>query len=196
MFKAEKWYMAIRVALLFFILLWGSILVNPTFAMERHIMEPRVPPDKIEEARSLVSPLPDAPDIVEKGKAIYEGKGTCFNCHGKTGRGDGPGGLSLNPSPRNFLHHGMWRHRTEGEIFWVIKHGSPGTGMIPFGGLLTDEEIWMVLQYERSFAKGHGHGGMGRHRGRGPRSDGGHRGPHGMGGPHHKNGDQDMCCQE
>jgi hypothetical protein len=90
-FKAEKEDMVVRVALLFFIL-WGSILVNPTFAMERHIMEPRVPPDKIEEARSLVSPLPDAPDIAEKGKAIYEGKGTCFNCHGKTGGGDGQGG--------------------------------------------------------------------------------------------------------
>jgi hypothetical protein len=103
--------------------------------------------------------------------------------------------VSLNPSPRNFRHHGMWRHRTEGEIFWVIKHGSPGTRMISFGGLLTDEEIWTVLQYERSFAKGHGPGGMRRHRGMGPRSDGGHRGP-GMGGPHHRNGDQDVCCQE
>jgi hypothetical protein len=119
----EKEDMVMRRALLFFIL-WGSFVVNPTFAMERHIMEPRVPPDKIEEARSLASPLPDTSDIVEKGKAIYEGKGTCFNCHGKTGRGDGPGGVSLNPSPRNFRHHGMWRHRTEGEIFWVIKHGS------------------------------------------------------------------------
>ena len=194
-FKAEKEDMVVRVALLFFIL-WGSILVNPTFAMERHIMEPRVPPDKIEEARSLVSPLPDAPDIAEKGKAIYEGKGTCFNCHGKTGGGDGQGGVSLNPSPRNFRHHGMWRHRTEGELFWVIKYGSPGTGMIPFGGLLTDEEIWTVMQYERSFAKGHGPGGMGRHRGRGPRSDEGNRGPHGMGGSHSRNGDQDGCCQE
>ncbi len=159
-------------------------------------MEPRVPPDKIEEARALVSPLHDSPDIAEKGKAIYEGKGTCFNCHGKTGGGDGPGGVSLNPSPRNFRHHGLWRHRTEGELFWVIKYGSPGTGMIPFGGLLTDEEIWTVMQYERSFAKGHGPGGMGRHRGRGPRSDGGNRGPHGMGGPHSRNGDQDVCCKE
>ncbi len=69
--------MAVRVALLFFIL-WGSILVNPTFAMERHIMEPRVPPDKIEEARSLVNPLDDSPDIAEKGKAILGGKRNLF----------------------------------------------------------------------------------------------------------------------
>ena len=178
------------------IVMAGSLLANSVFAVERHIMEPRVPPEKMEEARALVSPLPDSPEIVEKGKVIYEGKGTCFNCHGKTGRGDGPGGLSLNPSPRNFGHHGMWRHRSEGEIFWVIKHGSPGTGMIPFGGLLTDEEIWTVIQYERSFSKDRGHGGMGRHRGMGHRGGGGHRGPKGMGGPHSRHGGKNECCQE
>ena len=159
-------------------------------------MESRVPAEQIDAAREMVSPVPDSPELVEKGKAIYEGKGTCFNCHGKSGRGDGPGGLSLNPSPRNFLHHGMWRHRTAGEIFWVIKYGSPGTGMIPFGGLLTDEEIWTVMQYERSFAKGHGSRGMGRHGGRGDRGGGADRGSKGMGGHHGKHGGHDECCQE
>lgn len=118
----------------------------------RHPMAPRVPADKLEEARALVNPLPDSFEIVEKGKAIYEGKGTCVNCHGVRGSGDGPGGMNLDPPPRDFRHRGWWRHRTEGELFWVIKHGSPGTGMIPFGGLLSDEEIWAVLRYERGFA--------------------------------------------
>jgi hypothetical protein len=62
-------------------------------------------------------------------------------------------------------------HRTEGEIFWVIKYGSPGTSMIPFGGLLSDDEIWTVMQHERSFSEGpHGGGGPeggGRHQGGG-----------------------------
>jgi hypothetical protein len=31
--------------------------------------------------------------------------------------------------------------------------------MIPFGGRLSAEEIWTVMQYERSFASGHGGGG-------------------------------------
>ena len=170
--------------------------VPMVFAQEpghQRMMMPRVPADQLEEARALNSPLPDSSDIVAKGKAIYEGKGTCMNCHGKTGRGDGPGGLSLNPFPRNFWHHGMWRHRTEGEIFWVIKYGSPGTGMIPFGGLLTDEEIWTVMQYEQSFAKGRGPGGMGRHRGRGPRG-GGPRGPQGMDGPRGRHRSSEECC--
>ena len=136
----------------------------PAGAAERHMMQPRVPTDKLAEARALKSPLLDSPEIVETGKALFEGKGTCFNCHGMDGRGNGPAAAQLNPSPRNFQHHGFWRHRTEGEIFWVIKHGSPGTAMIGFGNVLSDEEIWTLIQYERTFAGMHGSGRRG-HRG-------------------------------
>ena len=149
-----------------------------------------IPAEKLDDVRSLTNPLPQSLAIVEQGKAIYEGKGTCINCHGANGRGDGLGAATLNPPPRVFRSHGFWRHRTEGEIFWVIKHGSPGTAMIPFGGLLTDEEIWTVMQYEGAFANGQGPGGMGRHRGMGPSNEGGHRGPH------ERHGDQDGCCPE
>jgi mono/diheme cytochrome c family protein len=155
----------------------------PARAVERHIMEPRVPMEKLDEARALKNPVSDSPDVVEKGKALYRGKGTCFNCHGMEGRGDGPAAAGLEPSPRNFHHHGFWRHRTEGEIFWVIKHGSPGTSMIPFGGLLSDEEIWQVIQYERTFAGERRRGmgpwedmaPMGPPEGMGPRGPGGRR---------------------
>jgi mono/diheme cytochrome c family protein len=148
---------------------------------ERHMMSPRVPADKLAEARALTSPLPDSPEIVEKGKSLYNGKGTCFNCHGKDGAGNGPAAIGLDPAPRNFHHRGFRRHRTEGEIFWVIKHGSPGTSMIGFGDQLSDEEIWTIIQYERSFAGEHGRGRMDHGGGMGPM-----RGPHGgMGGMEH-----------
>ena len=154
------------------------------------------------------SPRPDeslspSPDIVEQGKAIYEGKGTCMNCHGIKGRGDGPGAASLNPPPRVFRSHEFWKHRSEGEIFWVIKHGSPETAMIPFGGMLTDEEIWTVMQYERSFAGGYGrqsgYHGMSAMKGRQEKP--GHEGEgHGSGGSEEghdekgcKKGKKDHC---
>lgn len=139
-----------------------------TEAAERHMMQPRVPADKLAEARALRTPVPNSPEVVRKGKELYDGKGTCFNCHGKDGDGNGPGAAQLNPSPRNFRHHGFWRHRTEGELFWVIKHGSPGTAMIGFGPVLSDEEIWSLIQYERTFAGSHGPGMMGRRASRGP----------------------------
>ena len=144
-------------------------------AAERHMMQSRVPADKLAEARALKSPLPDSPEIVEKGKALFEGKGTCFNCHGMDGGGNGPAAAQLNPSPRNFQHHGFWRHRTEGEIFWVIKNGSPGTAMIAFGPVLSDDEIWSLIQYERTFAGRHGPGMRGHREGMGPGGDMGER---------------------
>lgn len=58
--------------------------------------------------------------------------------------------------------------------------------MIPFGGLLSDEEIWTVMQYERSFAGGLQHGGEshrggGRHKGGGMMQHQGEGGGHGEG---------------
>jgi mono/diheme cytochrome c family protein len=148
------------------------------------MMQSLVPDDKLVEVRALTSPLPKSPEIVKEGKALYDGKGGCFNCHGKDGGGNGPLAAQLNPSPRNFKHHGFWRHRTEGEIFWVIKNGSSGTAMAGFGGQLTDEEIWSIIQYARSFAGEHGPGMMGRGEGMGPMMgpDGG-MGGMGHGGP-------------
>jgi mono/diheme cytochrome c family protein len=171
------------------VLACGVLSVSALSAAERPMMQPRVPADKLAEARALASPLPDSPEIVEKGKSLYNGTGTCFNCHGKDGSGNGMAAVGLDPSPRNFQHHGFWRHRTVGEIFWVIKHGSPGTAMIGFGDQLTDEEIWSIIQYERSFAGGHGPGmmgpgegmgqGKGMGQGMGPGGGMGHMGPRG-----------------
>jgi mono/diheme cytochrome c family protein len=151
-----------------FVLFVVTVAMTGSAAAERHMMQPVVPADKLAEARALKSPLSDSPQIVDKGKAIYDGKGGCFNCHGTDGGGTGPAAAKMNPAPRNFQHHGFWRHRTEGEIFWVIKHGSPGTAMIGFGPVLSDDEIWSVIQYERTFAGGHGRGRMGHGEGMGP----------------------------
>lgn len=149
----------------------------PAGAAERHMMQQVVPADKLAEARALKSPLSNSPEVIEKGKSVYNGKGGCVTCHGIDGDGKGPGAANMNPAPRNFQHHGFWRHRTEGEVFWAIKYGSPGTAMIAFGSVLSDEEIWALIQYERTFAGRHGPGMRGHRGGMGPMM-----GPGGMGG--------------
>lgn len=167
----NEFSMRVTVAL---VLCWFTSAASLSGAGEPHMMQPRVPADKLVEARALASPFSNSPEMLAKGKALYEGKGTCVNCHGQSGAGDGPVAASLNPAPRNFHQHGFWRHRTPGEIFWVIKFGSPGTSMIGFGNQLTDEEIWAIIQYEQSFAGEHGPGrGMGPCRGRGGMGSGG-----------------------
>lgn len=73
--------------------------------------------------------------------------------------------------------------------------------MIPFGGLLSDEEIWTVMPYERSFAGGHGRRGMRKREEVGPMDQGGKRrgrGQHGGMGQmeHHERMGGGECCDE
>ena len=188
--------MQLKTLLLPFAICVGVVTISS--AAERHMMQPRVPEDKLAEARALQNPLPDSSDVLEKGRGLYHGKGTCFNCHGQNGAGDGIAAMGLDPSPRNFRHHGFWRYRSEGEIFWVIKHGVPGTGMVGFGGVLTDEEIWSIVQYERSFAGEHGpRRGMGPKEGMGPTGQRRGMGREGLGG-HGPPADMESreCCEE
>jgi cytochrome c peroxidase len=126
-------------------------------AEERDPLKPRVPADQIADAKQVKNPVANTPESVAKGKALFEGKGTCFNCHGKEGKGDGPAGQILNPSPRDFTNCKFHKKRKDGELFWVIKNGSPGTGMVPLiPAAITEEEAWMVINYERTFCKGGG----------------------------------------
>lgn len=134
------------------------VAVSVAIAEERDPLPARVPPDQISDAKKMKAPFGDtrkAPaDIVAKGKELFEGKGTCFNCHGKSGTGDGEAGKILNPSPRNFTNCKFHKKRKDGELFWVIKNGSPGTGMVPLiPTAINEEEAWIIIAYERSFCQ-------------------------------------------
>jgi mono/diheme cytochrome c family protein len=136
----------------------GSLLSveGLTWAADKAVLRPRVPPDQIDVARAVTNPLPASEEIVAKGKALYEGKAFCKTCHGPDGKGLGgdiaPGSLK-GPLPRNFTDKKWQAARTDGELFWILQHGSKGTAMAPFIPLvLTEEEAWQVLRYVRSFA--------------------------------------------
>ena len=124
-------------------------------AEERDPLKARVPDDQRADARALPNPVKSTPESIAKGKALFEGKGTCFNCHGKEGKGDGPAGAILNPSPRDFTNCKFHKKRKDGELFWVIKNGSAGTGMVSLiPAAINEEEAWTIINYERSFCKG------------------------------------------
>lgn len=129
---------------------------------EKDPLKARVPKSEKSAARNKKSPFGKSKtaskkvsdEIVAEGKKIFEGKGTCVNCHGKSGKGDGAAGKVLNPGPRNFTNCKFHKKRKDGELFWIIKNGSPGTGMVAMiPATITEEEGWKVLAYERSFCK-------------------------------------------
>lgn len=115
-------------------------------AEERDPLKPRVPPSLIAEAKALKNPIPATPENLAKGKALFEGKGTCLNCHGKEGKGDGPAGLILSPTPRNLTNCKFHENRMDGELFWVIKNGIAGTAMVTLTpSTITEEEAWTII---------------------------------------------------
>lgn len=135
------------------------ILLGASSCAERHPLQPRVPEPQMEQATRLTAPYGAAqtasPAIVTEGKRLYEGKGACALCHGLNGKGDGPAAHLHKPHPpRDFTDCTVQQERKDGELFWVIKHGSPGTGMVPLvPGALTEDEAWKIVAYVRSFCK-------------------------------------------
>lgn len=131
---------------------WGAV----AWSADSEVLRPRVPVDQIESARTVTNPLPVTPGVLEKGKALFEGKAFCRACHGSDGKGLG---MDLDystfkgPLPRNFTDKVWQAARTDGELFWILKNGSLGTDMASFVPMvLTEEEAWQVLMYVRSFS--------------------------------------------
>jgi hypothetical protein len=125
---------------------WSAI------AAEKEPCAPRVPAGELAQFKGLKPPVPETPETIQKGKEIYNGKGACAGCHGPAGKGDGMLAASLNPSPRNFTNPQFKQCKSAGEMFWAVKNGIPGTGMIAAvnTGLLSEEEAWQAVVYERS----------------------------------------------
>jgi high-affinity iron transporter len=96
-------------------------------------------------------PEADAAPVVAaaiSGETIYNEKG-CVTCHGAQGKGDGPVGAALKPKPRNFAD-AKWKNGTDlASVVKSIEIGIPGTGMAPYKGVLTDEEIKAVSEHVR-----------------------------------------------
>ena len=97
------------------------------------------------------------------GKAVYTGKGTCWTCHGQTGKGDGPAGKALNPAPRDFSVGDFkfdadkdGKAGTDADLKLVITKGAAAFGGSPLmvgWGALSAKEIDDVIAYVRSLHK-------------------------------------------
>jgi mono/diheme cytochrome c family protein len=125
---------------------------TPLWAADEAVLRPRVPSDQIEEAKTWKNPLPMTEETIEKGKALFHGKAFCVTCHGRDGKGLSDVEGLRGKLPRNFTDRVWQQARTDGELFWILKNGSPGTDMASFIPLvLTEEEAWQVLTYVRSF---------------------------------------------
>ncbi|HEY5626745.1 MAG TPA: c-type cytochrome [Nitrospira sp.] len=101
------------------------------------------------------NPLPASVETIQAGKTLFLKTAqpvACAMCHGEQGNGKGFMGAGLVPPPRNFTCGAMMKELPDGQLFWIIKNGSPGTGMMSFAGL-PDESVWQLIRYIRTLAK-------------------------------------------
>ena len=96
------------------------------------------------EYAGLTNPL--GSEAASQGAQVFHTN--CEPCHGPQGRGDGPAGQALDPKPRNLAN--LQATAEDDFLFWRVREGKPGTSMVAWKGILTDEQIWQVISFIRT----------------------------------------------
>ena len=96
------------------------------------------------------NPIPPNTQSVEAGKAIYEVH--CVPCHGESGKGDGPLGLTLNPHPADLTLHAIPGVHTDAQLFEWITNGFPGSAMPAWKTQISDTDRWNLVNFIRTLA--------------------------------------------
>jgi len=95
---------------------------------------------------NVIEQLPSSPPSLARGAVVFHER--CAQCHGETGRGDGPKAKTLKgPPPADLTDPKVMHGTTLLEIFRRIAIGVPGTAMPEFAEDLPDEDRWAVAAY-------------------------------------------------
>ena len=134
--------------IILFIIIFTLAMVSSAYAVK--CPEPR-------KTKSAPASFVKIKDVVNadkaNGKKLFNKTAkpiACKMCHGKTGAGDGKLGKILKPHPRNFTCKATMKKVSAGQMFWIIKNGSKGTGMVAHKKTLKDKEIWDIIKYIRT----------------------------------------------
>ena len=104
-----------------------------------------VPP----EYKSLKNPLVSSASHLEAARQLY--REDCAQCHGQTGKGDGPEAWMHRPSPADLTDSLRMANVTDGEMFYQITKGR--RPMPAFKSRLTEDQRWQLVLFLRTFSQ-------------------------------------------
>jgi hypothetical protein len=120
------------------------ICISIGLAVHHQKKEWRVPDD----AKYLKNPLPLSESNFNAARLLYRDK--CSDCHGDTGKGDGPQAIMHDTAPANLTDANRVSRITDGEIFYQISEGREP--MPAFKKRLTPDQRWQLVFFVRSFS--------------------------------------------
>jgi mono/diheme cytochrome c family protein len=98
-------------------------------------------------AANWPNPVPLNATTIALGQRLYVAN--CVKCHGKEGKGDGPGAAALEEKPANLPARIKETGETDGELFWKISEGHaamPKWKATP----LSEMQRWQLVNYIRA----------------------------------------------
>ena len=95
----------------------------------------------VRHASGDTNPIPVSDENLKGGLRTY--KEMCARCHSTPGGNPSVYGQSFYPPAPQLL--GKVSDYTDSQVFWLIKHGIRNTGMPAWGAMLSDDEIWQIV---------------------------------------------------
>ncbi len=93
------------------------------------------------------NPLGHSPDVLDQGKSAFGDY--CTVCHGLDGQNTGvPFAGQLSPPVPSLASPEVQRY-TDGQLKWIIENGISPSGMPASKGILSDDEMWSIVEYLR-----------------------------------------------
>src|SRR5260370_9120683 len=105
-----------------------------------------------EAAKQVVNPLKSSQADLRVARKLYFDK--CAECHGDTGKGDGPQGRTYDPPPKDLTDAAHMNSVSDGELFSKISQGH--RPMPAFRKRLTEEQRWQLVLFLRSLSNSSG----------------------------------------